>query len=393
MNPDRFRNSPTGHLITVGQGETAYWAFVPAPLPPALELDAEIVCALSTADRSVGELAGLGRTLLNPHLLMRPFVRREAVLSSRIEGTQTNLTDLYAYEAGQLTLPGFKPPPPESDLREVLNYVRALEYGLDRLSSLPVSLRLLCELHVKLMEGVRGEQATPGEFRRSQNWIGKPGCTLNEAEFVPPPVQQMNRSLDAFEKYLHQQNGYPPLIRLAFIHYQFEAIHPFLDGNGRIGRLMLALLMVNWNLMSLPLLYLSAFFEQHRQDYYDLLLAISERGAWRDWIKFFMRGVAEQSQDAIIRAKRLQEIQLRWKEQLTQTRTSALALRLVDYLFLSPVITIPHAQSILGVTYRSAQLNVEKLVSAGILKPAGKTPSGRIFWANLILKIIGGIPD
>ena len=193
MEPERFRNSTAGQVVRVGQGETAYWAFVPHPLPPNLPSDWELTRCLSEADRALSELAGLGRTMPNPHLLSGPFVRREAVLSSRIEGTQANLTDLYAYEAGQLPLPGMEVPPPESDVREVLNYVNALEYGLERLNTLPVSLRLIRELHAKLMAGVRGEQATPGEFRRSQNWIGPPHCTLNGATFVPPPVPRCTR--------------------------------------------------------------------------------------------------------------------------------------------------------------------------------------------------------
>jgi Fic family protein len=222
----------------------------------------------------------------NPHLLIGPFMRREAVLSSRIEGTQADIVDLYAYEVGQLPLPGMELPPSEGDVREVLNYVHALEYGLERLNTLPVSLRLIRELHDRLLTGVRGEHATPGEFRRRQNWIGRPGCTLNEATFVPPPVPQMRNALDAFEKYLNSGDLHPPLVRLALAHYQFEAIHPFVDGNGRIGRLLISLLLVQWDLMPLPLLYLSAFFHRHRQDYYERLMAVSERDAWRDWILF-----------------------------------------------------------------------------------------------------------
>jgi len=204
MNPERFLSSTVGRVLPVSQGEWTYWAFVPHPLPPALALDAELVRTLSEADHSLGELAGLGGAMPNPHLFISPFIRREAVLSSRIEGTQANLADVYAYEAGQLPLPGLvRPAPPESDVREVVNYVRALEYGLQRLQALPVSLRLLRELHERLLQGVRGGQATPGEFRRSQNWIGRPGCTLNEADFVPPPVTEMHQALDAFERYLH----------------------------------------------------------------------------------------------------------------------------------------------------------------------------------------------
>ncbi len=389
MDIDRFRNSSAGQIIRVGQGETAYWAFVPHPLPPALPLDAELVRTLSDADRALGELAGLGRAMPNPHLLIGPFLRREAVLSSCIEGTQADITDLYAYEAGQLAFPGLKPPPSEADVREVLNYVRALEYGLERVKTLPVSVRLVRELHERLMEGVRGEQATPGEFRHSQNWIGRPGCTLNDADYVPPPVREMHEALDAFEKYLYSENDHPPLVRLAFIHYQFEAIHPFLDGNGRIGRLLLSLLLVNWKLLPLPLLYLSAYFEGHRQDYYDLLLAVSERAAWHEWLAFFLRGVAEQAWDAVVRAKQLQDLQLEWRRRLQATpRTSALLLQLVDELFQAPVITVPEVQRLLGVTHRSANQMVTRLVRESILHPVPGRARNRQFRAQEILKTL-----
>ncbi|MBI5653089.1 MAG: Fic family protein [Chloroflexi bacterium] len=390
MNLDRFRDSTSGRVIQIGQGEIAYSAFVPNVLPPTLNLDAELVRTLSEADRALGELAGLGRAIPNPHLLIGPFIRREAVLSSRIEGTQTDIAGLYAYEAGQLALPGVKSPPSELDAREVLNYVRAMEYGLERITALPISLRFIRELHARLMEGVRGERATPGEFRRTQNWIGRPGCTLTDADFVPPPVNEMQDALDAFEKYLHSSNAYPPLVRLALIHYQFEVIHPFLDGNGRIGRLLISLLLVNWNLVPSALLYLSAFFEKHRQDYYALLLAVSARGAWRDWVLFFLRGVAEQARDANARAKRLQDLQLEWRKRLTKARASALLLRLMDSLFESPVLTIPEAQRRLGISqYNNARRAVEKLIKAEILQRVGESAYGKTFAAGEILKAIG----
>ncbi|MBI4497110.1 MAG: Fic family protein [Chloroflexi bacterium] len=372
-----FEQSPSGRLVRSRYEGTEYWAFVPDPLPPALAFDPELVRTLSDADRALGELAGLGRTLPNPHLLIRPFIHREAVLSSRIEGTQANIADLYAYEAGQIPLPGFRSTPLKSDVREVLNYVRALEYGLERVEALPISLRLMHELHERLMEGVRGERSHPGEFRRIQNYIG-----------IDVPSATMHEALDAFERYLHTDDSYPPLIRIAFIHYQFEAIHPFLDGNGRIGRLLISLLLVHWNLLPLPLLYLSAFFERHRQDYNDLLFAVSARGAWREWLLFFLRGVVEQARDAVQRARRLQDLQQEWHEQLAQARASALALRLVDSLFASPILTIPLAQRALGVTYPTAQRTVQKLVEEGVLRPEAGVSYGRLFFADEILRVI-----
>lgn len=350
--------------------------------------EVELVGLLSDADRALGQLAGLGRAVPNPHLLIGPFIRREAVLSSRIEGTQTDLPHLFAYEAGQLALPGFEPRPPESDMREVLNYVRALEYGLQRVNNLPVSLRLIREIHSKLMEGVRGEHAIPGEFRRSQNWIGTPGCTLNEATYVPPPSDALMDTLSGFERYLYTDDGLPPLIRLALIHYQFEAIHPFIDGNGRVGRLLITFLLVYWKLLPLPLLYLSAYFEQNREAYYQRLLEVSADGAWRQWIEFFLKGVVEQANDAILRTKRLQDLQSSWRERLSRARAAANLLRLADHLFQEPVITIPRAAEILGVTYAAAQSHVQKLVDEAILVPTGERSYRRTFVCPKILEVL-----
>ncbi len=385
MDPGHFVSDAAGRLVRVGSGEGTYWAFVPHPLPPDLSFDGELIWHLSAADRALGELAGVGRTLPNPHLLVAPFLRREAVLSSRIEGTQADLADLYAYEAGQLSIPGL--PAPAPDVREVHNYVRALEYGLRRLETLPVSLRLIRELHERLMEGVRGGQADPGAFRRSQNWIGRPGSSLADAEFVPPPPGEMEAALDAFERYLHAGNDHPPLVRLALVHYQFEAIHPFLDGNGRIGRLLISLLLVHWNLLPHPLLYLSAYFDRHRGAYYDHLLAVSQRGAWREWILFFLRGVAEQAQDAVARVRRLQELQDRWRRTLTQVRSSALHLSVADSLFTVPILTIPQVQQRLGVTYHTARRCVERLAEAGILRQMGDWSYGKVFFAPEIMAV------
>ena len=244
MNPEDFISNSSGHIVRTPQG---YWAFVPNPLPPDLEWSPGLIALLSEADRSLGELAGLGRSLLNPHLLVRPFMRREAVLSSRIEGTQASLTDLYTYEAVQMSLFEIA-----GDVREVQNYVRAMEYGLERLETLPVSLRLIREIHAQLMEGARGEHWNPGEFRHTQNWIGPQNSTLENATFVPPPPDEMLQALTRLESFLHASSDLPPLIRLGLIHYQFEAIHPFLDGNGRVGRLLSSLLLCAWGLLPQP---------------------------------------------------------------------------------------------------------------------------------------------
>lgn len=376
--------TPSGQFVNVGSGDVQYRAFVPAALPPSVEFTSELVLALSEADRALGELAGVGRSLANPHLLIRPFIRREAVLSSRIEGTQAGIEDLYEFEAGESTARTAAP-----DVTEVANYVRALEYGLDRLASLPLSLRLIREIHERLMQGVRGKQATPGEFRRSQNWIGRPGCSLSEATFVPPPVPEMEKALASLEGYVHAQDALPPLVRIAAIHYQFESIHPFLDGNGRVGRLIVSLLLTHWGLLPMPLLYLSAYFERNRQEYYNRLLSVSLQSQWVEWLLFFLQGVAGESRDASGRIKTIQDMESDYRARVMEMRASVLPLRLVDHLFETPVLTIPGAQQFLGVTYNSARLAIDKLVSAGILEAAEDEIYGKRFAAREILQAIG----
>lgn len=379
MQPSDFKQNEYGRLLGTPQG---YWAYVPNPLEPRLELQLSLIRGLSEADRALSELAGIGRTLPNPHLLISPFVRREAVLSSRIEGTRASFSDLLFFEAARLRE---KEVP---DVREVANYVRALEHGLRRLPEFPLSLRLIRELHAKLLEGVRGEQQTPGQFRRSQNWVGPPGCTLMDATYVPPPVDEMKEALDALEKYLHIRSELPPLIRMAAIHYQFEAIHPFLDGNGRIGRLLVTLMLCAEGILPQPLLYLSAFFERHRGDYYQRLLDVSQKGAWNDWISFFLKAVATQAKDAIQRSDRLLGLLHHCRSRMQEARASALLLQLVDELFVSPAITTRGASERLSVTPRSAQLNIDKLVAAGILKEATGRRRNRVYVAREILSIV-----
>ena len=317
MDTALFKKSPSGRLVKASGG---YWAFVPNNLPPKLEWNDAMVSLMSNADIALGTLSGLGETLPNPHLLIYPFIRREAVLSSRIEGTQSSLSDLLLFEATEIEKRG--------DVREVQNYVRAMEYGLKRLRELPLSLRFIREMHGILMEGVRGEHATPGEFRQSQNWIGSPGASLNEATYVPPPVPDMQECLNQLEMFLHSETKLPPLVEAALVHYQFETIHPFLDGNGRIGRLLVTMLLCQRNVLSKPLLYLSAFFEHHRQEYYDLLLKVSIAGAWRQWIEFFLKAVIEQSGDAVSRSRRLQELHRNYTQLAREKRLPPTALQL-----------------------------------------------------------------
>lgn len=375
------QEKPAGRGVYVSKGD--YHAYVPDPLPPSFAWTVELVAELSDADRALGELAGLGRVLPNPHLLITPFIRREAVLSSQIEGTRASLSDLYAFEAVQLALFDQL-----SDVREVHNYVRALEYGLERMATLPLSLRLIRELHGLLMEGVRGERQAPGEFRLSQNWIGPPNCTLKDAVFVPPPVPEMKEALGLLEKYLHAESGLPPLIRLGLIHYQFEAIHPFLDGNGRVGRLLTTLLLCAWGLLPQPLLYLSAYFEAYRQAYYDHLLAVSQSRAWEAWLRFFLRGVAEQSRDAVSRARLLQQLREEYRERFQGVRAAAGLLQVIDLLLARPILSISQAAKALGVSHQSAGRYVEALQAAGILREITGRARDRVYRADAVLDAI-----
>jgi Fic family protein len=314
--------------------------------------------------------------------LINPFVRREAVLSSRIEGTRASLSDLFYFEAAPAAAPR------ATDVREVASYVQALEQALVPDRRLPMSLRLIRDLHRTLMGGAHGAHLTPGEFRATQNWIGPPGSGLKDAVIVPPPVPEMIEALDAFEKYLHAPSDLPPLVRLALIHYQFEAIHPFVDGNGRIGRLLISLLLCEWELLPSPLLYLSAHFERQRREYYARLLAISQQGAWEEWVRFFLSGVAEQSADALRRAATLRRLQDDYHARVQKARASALLLKLVDGLFDHPAITVNGAAKQLGVTHRAASQNIVKLVEAGILAEATGRARNRIFVAGEIVRAV-----
>ena len=380
MNSEDFQENISGHLISIPEGGFAY---VPNPLPPMnLTWDSELIEVLSLADRALGELAGIGRSLPNPHLLVRPFLRREAVLSSRIEGTQASLADVLAYEAVQLPL--FDAP---DDVREVHNYVRALEYGLERMSSLPVSLRLIRELHGILLEGVRGEQFRAGEFRQGQNFIGPPGSSLATATYVPPPPKEMMEALQQLELYINKSTNLPPLIRLGLIHYQFEAIHPFPDGNGRLGRLLVSILLCAWNLLPQPLLYLSAFFETNRPDYYANLRGVSEKGNWNSWLSFFLNGVSSQAIDAAARVKRINDLREEYRQRFQQGRSAARLLQVVDLLFARPLISVRTVEEELALPYPTAERYIDKLVKQGILESSGKARN-RVFVAREILNAV-----
>jgi Fic family protein len=358
----------------------SYSAFVPAPLPPKLDFTPRLIRVLSDADRLIGKLAGEGGRLPNPHILMRPFIRREAVLSSKIEGTQATLGELLAAEAGVAVERS-----PE-DLREVGNYVVAMEHGIARLKELPLCVRIIRELHEKLMTGVHGQQAMPGRFRKIQNWIGRPGSTPATASFVPPPPDEVEPCLAAWEKFLHESE-LPPLVTIALAHYQFEAIHPFLDGNGRVGRLLITLFLIERQILPTPLLYLSAFFEAARRDYYDGLRGISERGEWNEWLEYFLQGVARMSEDALSRASRINKKLADWQKKAAGDSTNA-PLRIVELLAANPFITVKGAAEKLDVAFTTAQRAIEKLERLEIVKQKGNAKRDRVYCAQALLDIL-----
>ena len=381
MNPEDFKNSTAGKCVRIIT-QPPYWAYVPNPLPPKIEVDWDLASLLSEADSKLGELSGAGQLLPNPHLLIRPFMRREAVTSSRIENTQSGLDDLFFFEADETERP------PMSDVTEIINYVLAMEYGIKRLEDLPISYRLIREIHGILMRGVRGENATPGQVRTSQNWIGSPGCTLMEATYVPPPEPEMRQCFSDLEKYIHSNAKEPALIQCAFIHYQFEAIHPFVDGNGRIGRLLITFMLLERGLLSQPLLYLSDFFEQHRDEYYRLLLNVSQKGDWKAWITFFLNGVRQQSEDALLTIQKLLALQNGYKEIAVGQRVPKVVNPLIDYLFASPVISISTLSKTWEITYSTVQRGVNHLIEKGILKEVTGGHRNRLFVAREIYNII-----
>jgi len=380
MKRSDFDQNAAGQVIRT---TTGYLAFIPAPLPPQISWSDRLLALLSKADRSLARLAEVGKAFPAPHVVVRAFIRREAVLSSRIEGTRTSLQELYAYEARQLPL--FENP----DAHEVHNYVQALDYGLERLDTLPISQRMIRELHARLMQGVRGEYATPGELRHSQNWIGAPGATIQTATYVPPPEAEMKTGLSDLEKFIHAPSDLPALVRTGLIHYQFEAIHPFLDGNGRIGRLLVSLLLCTWDLLPQPLLYLSAWFEAHRQEYYHRLLSVSQRGEWEAWLGFFLKGVDQQARESIILLQRLGELRLKYAQKIARERTREKLAQAVDFLIGQPIVSVSQLQNGIGLNnYVSAQRYIDRLITLGIVRQPGGRARNRLFVADEILRTI-----
>ncbi len=357
------RSSHVGRLVRQPGG---YRALVPAPFPPEppITFTGELQRLLSEADRSLGILAGSIRTLPSPDLFVSMYVRKEAVLSSRIEGTQSSLQDVLGAEAH------ISDPKRPRDVAEVLAYIDAMNHGLQRLAELPVSVRLIREIHGELMAAA-GPRVAPGELRRTQNWIGAPGATLAEATFVPPPPDAVPEALADLERFLHHEDDdLPLLIKIGMAHAQFETIHPFLDGNGRVGRLLITFLLCERGILPKPVLYLSTFFERHRSEYYDLLQGVHARGEIEAWLAFFLRGVAHTSLDAADTAGRILELRERHRAEVTEGlgRAAANGLRVLEHLFQQPIMSAKDAQALLGTTFAGANQIVQRLVALGIMR-------------------------
>jgi Fic family protein len=358
------------------QQPTGYTAFVPAPLPPdpPVDVDLAMVGLLSRADQAVGRLDGVARTLPNPDLFVAMYVRREAVLSSQIEGIQSTLEDTLAFELD----PSQREVP--RDVEEVVNYVRAMNYGLERLTELPLSLRLIREIHTELMRGVRGADKLPGEFRRSQNWVGPQNAPLSQATFVPPPVPEMTSALYNLEEFLHEEDDLPALVRCGLAHAQFETIHPFLDGNGRVGRLLITFQLVHGGVLHRPLLYLSYYIKRHKAEYYDRLMAVRQNGNWVGWLHFFLRGVAETAEEATATAEAIVRLQEKHRALLQSEGLGLNGLRFLDLLFQRPLVNVNLVQESLGVSsFTTANKLVEQLEALGLLEEVTGGQRNRIF--------------
>lgn len=359
----------------------SYTAFVPGTVPRELPLGIDTVLRLSEADAALGRLAGSGRLLPDPHLLVNAYITREAVSSSRIEGTQASVTEVFDAAATGETK--------RDDIREVRNYVSALSHGLRRLKedNFPISLRLIREMHKIVLSGVRGQDKTPGEFRTSQNWIDSPDNRPETATFVPPPVHEMWQALDDWEKYVHEDGiRLPLLVRCALLHYQFETIHPFLDGNGRLGRLFIVLYLTDRGRLPAPLLYISSYFDRRKNDYYDRLQAVRERGEIAEWLQFFLDGVAVQATDAVERAEQLSDLREDYRSRL---RAGGRTHLVVDMLFANPILTVRTVREKLGVTQPGAADILRRVAAAGIVADSGAGPGVRHRWVcRDVLKVL-----
>jgi Fic family protein len=368
----RQKETRSGRFVPQGE---AYSAFVPKPLPPApsIDLDPELLALLEQSGTELGRLDGIARVIPDPDFFVSMYVRREAVLSSQIEGTQSTLEDLLEREIGAGA------DDHRSDVLDIVNYVQAMNFGLERLQTLPLSLRLIREIHRELLKDGRGSHAAPGEFRKTQNWIGPDGATIEQATFVPPPVPEMKKALHQLESFLHEESPYPTLIEVGLAHAQFETIHPFLDGNGRVGRLLNTFLLVQRGVLRKPLLYLSYYFKLHRTEYYDRLMAVRLKGDWEGWLAFFLRGVVQTAREATTTAEQIFELRENHRTAIIERGLGENALRLLSELFRRPLLNVNLAAEALGTTYPTASRLVSGFEELGILEEITGRKRSRIY--------------
>jgi Fic family protein len=354
---------------------SGYVAFVPAPLPPdpPLEIDEQMLTLVADATLALGRLDGIAENVPDPDFFVAMYVNREAVLSSQIEGTQSTLDDLLAVDIA----PGTRGLP--DDVEEVVNYVNAMNYGLSRLATLPLSLRLIREIHAELLKGGRGAHRTPGEFRKTQNWIGPEGAPLSQATFVPPPVPAMHEALDNFERFLHSDRRAPLLMDAGLAHAQFETIHPFLDGNGRVGRLLITFLLVHGGALQRPLLYLSYYFKLRRAEYYDRLMAVRLDGDWEGWLRFFLRGVSETATEARVTAQQIFDLREEHRQLVLDQSIAPNGLNLLALLFRRPLINVALVARELDVSFQTANVLVGRFDELDLLQEITGARRGRIF--------------
>ena len=372
----------SGELITNLSGEAAYQSFKPSPLPPnpELNINSDIVKKLVEANRDLVRLDTAAKLIPNVELFISMYVRKEALISSQIEGTQCTLDDILDPDIdGNSNL----------DVGDVINYVRACTYAINRLNKLPLCNRVLREIHGELLAGVRGQEKNPGEFRRSQNWIGAANCTLREARYIPPNVEDMNDALNDLERYMNDGDDYDPLIRIALIHYQFETIHPFLDGNGRVGRLMILLYLMEQGYISKPIIYISYFLKKNQIEYYDRISEVRRSGNYEQWIAFFLEAVSAAAKDSLATVEKLSELHDRNSGKLPiTTRTNDNVRRVFDYIEQYPIIDIKRTAAALEVSYNTASAAVGKLVHVGILKETTNAARNRVFAYEEYLEIL-----
>ena len=386
MRESDFTENSPGRLAPAATLDGKYWAaFVPNPLPPALDWNEDLVAVLSEADRALSRLDGRASELPAPNLLIGPMSSREAVASSRIEGTTTTVSEVYQFQVGLVR--------DRDDAEEVFNHIKAMRRGLELLAELPVSLRLICEVHRELMSGVRGQDRRPGEFRNRQVIIGGRRRGIAEARYVPPPPDEMMPALYALEGFIHSGSRIPLLVQLALIHYQFEAIHPFEDGNGRTGRLLVTLLLCAHGYLTQPWLYISDYLVEYRQDYLDLLLEVSLRGEWEAWAQFFLAAVAAVATDALGRVEKLLQVRDYYRERVQAQRSAGAMFDLIDQMFELPYLTVAMVQTRLKLSHTASSRHIDRMVNIGALAPLPERRRPQLYVAQDILDVIAAEPD